>query len=125
MANNRFSGEELESNGVPEETDGNENIDTDFEFKQRSKRRKEETATIEFPKKKFDNPEYVSMMDRTKTSPNTVVAALLESGKVVGRDVKSKVDLDKFSFSSFWREKRSMTFFCISLNMMSCTGMAS
>ena len=82
-------------------------------------------STIEFRKKKFDNPEYVSMMDRTKTSPNTVVASLLESGKVVGSDVKSKVDLDKFSFSSFWREKRSMTFFCISLNMLSCTGMAS
>ena len=94
MANKRVSGKELESNEVPEETDENENIDPDFEFKKKSKRRKEETVTIEFPKNILDNPEFVSMMDRTKTTPHTgvsLVAALLKSreGCGEGRKVQS------------------------------------
>ena len=50
----------------------------------------------------MDNPELISMFDRTKTTPNVglgVVAAVLKSGKVVGKDGESEVDFDKFTFS--------------------------
>ena len=81
--------------------DHGEKVDKDFVVNKK-KKKSEDTVTVQFPKKILDNPDLISMLDRTKTTPNAglgVVAALLQTGKVVGENGEENVDLDKFTFS--------------------------
>ena len=81
--------------------DHGEKVDKDFVVNKK-KKKSEDTVTVQFPKKILDNPDLISMLDRTKTTPNAglgVVAALLQTGKVVGEHGKENVDLNKFTLS--------------------------
>ena len=93
----------VEEETVENTDEGGDTVYLDLDLNTGNKRKNmDDSVTIKFPRTILDNPGIISMLDRTKTTPNAslgVVAAVLKSGKVVTEEGEEEVNLDNFTFS--------------------------
>ena len=88
-----------------EDKDANNNDEIDLEYKDHSRKKKEDTVLIELPKDIFNNPEVCSMLDRTATTSRKavgVVSTIIKSGKIQGKEA----DLSQFILSRKTLERK-------------------